>query len=248
MKEEFYKKLVHDGYESEDVIESYSIVGLYKSEQILIQQFFPKKGNILDIGCGVGRTTIPLGEVGHSGWGFDLSPRMIKAARQQSKKYGLEIDFYVMNAKALTFADGSFDGALFSFNGFDHVPGYNEKIEVFRQVFRVLRPGALFIFSVHRMWCPYHMKNLIISGLRTSIGKIMGSSTSEREWGEFDDELGYMSFMNLKGWDRAIKDSGYELIFRQSRFQLAFKGSWRRLSKAIDGNFMHYVVRKPKSS
>ncbi len=247
MKEEFYKKLVHDAYESKDVIESYSIVGLEKTEKILTQEFFPKNGDILDIGCGAGRTSIPLSQLGYSVCGIDLSPHMIKAARQQSAKYGLEIDFHEMNAKALTFADQSFDGVLFFGNGFDHVPGYNEKIEVFRQVFRVLRPGAPFIFSFHRMWCPYHLRNLVISGLKTSVGKITGSNKSKREWGEFDDKLGYMSFMNPKRWDQAIKDTGYDLIFRQSRFQLEFKSSWKRLPEAIDGNFLFYVVRKPNS-
>ena len=245
MKEEFYKKLVHEAYESKDVIETYSFVGLFKPEKILIREFLPKNGNILDIGCGAGRTSIPLSQLGYSVCGIDLSPHMIEAARQQSAKYGLEIDFQEMNAKALTFADHSFDGVLFSANGFDHVPGYNEKTEVFRQVFRVLRPGAPFIFSVHRMWCPYHLRNLVISGLKTSFGKIMGSSKSEREWGEFDDKLGYMSFMNPKRWDQAIKDTGYDLIFRQSRFQLEFKLHWRRWRRAIDGNFMYYVVHKP---
>ncbi len=152
-----------------------------------------------------------------------------------------------MNAKSLSFADQSFDGVLFSFNGIDHVPGYADKVEVLCEIARVLRPGGSFIFSVHRMWCPYHLRSLVISGLKTSFGKIMGSSKSEREWGEFDAELGYMFFMTSRRWKRALNVAGFDLVFRQSRFQLEFKLYWRKWRRAIDGNFMFYVVRKPIS-
>jgi len=246
MKEDIYKKLVRDSYESKEVIDSYCTVGLYTPEQILVQQFLPGEGSILDIGCGAGRTTIPLSQLGYSVCGIDLSPNMIEAAREQATKNGLKIDFYDMNAVNLAFANESFDGVLFFGNGFDHVPGYSEKLEVFREVFRVLKPGAPFIFSVHRMWCPYHLRNLLISGLKTSFGNLFGSASSNKAWGDFDDKLGYMSFMKLKRWEQAIEDTGFELDFRQSRYKLEFKNSWKRISKAVDGNFMHYVVRKPE--
>ncbi len=238
MKEDFYKTLVRDGYGSKEVIDSYRMVGMYKPERVLVQQFLPKEGNILDIGCGAGRTTIPLSQLGYSVHGIDLSPNMIEAAKEQSVKYNLKIDFNEMNATSLTFADESFDGVLFFGNGFDHVPGYNEKIKVFCQVFRVLKPGAPFIFSVHRIWCPYHLRNLVVSGLKISFRNLVGSNTRNREWGDFDDKLGYMSFMNLKRWEAAIRDSGFDLIYRISRFKLEFNNSWKRLSKAVDGNFM----------
>lgn len=246
MKEDVYRKLVRDSYESKEVIDSYCIVGLYKPEQILVQQFLPKDAKILDIGCGAGRTTIALSQLGYSISGIDLSPNMIKAAREQATKHGLKIDFYKMNAINLSFSDESFDGVLFFGNGFDHVPGYSEKIEVFREVYRVLKPGAPFIFSVHRIWCPYHLRNLVVSGIKTSFGNLLGQAKSERQWGDFDDKLGYMSFMKLKRWEQAIKDTGFELVFRQSRYKLEFNNSWKRFSKAVDGNFIHYVVRKPE--
>jgi|GEM_PF-820889 len=261
MIEEYYKKLVHNGYESKEVIENYSIVGLYKTENVLVHKFFPKQGSILDIGCGAGRTTIPLSQSGYKVCGIDLSPYMINAAKEQSKKFGLEIDFYEMNAKNLNFADESFDGAIFSANGFDHVPGYDEKIEVFREVYRVLKPGAPFIFSIHGMWCAHHFRKLVVNGLKASFGKLTGSTKLYREWGEFDDKAGYMSFMNLNKWDQAIKDSGYNIIFRQSRYEFETKLFVRSLyhkSKSIShnqdspkrycigcGNFIHYVVSKP---
>ncbi len=261
MSEEYYKNLVHDGYKKNKVVETYSIVGLYKPESVLIQQFFPKLGDILDIGCGAGRTSIPLSQLGYKVSGIDISPHMIKAAKEQSKKYGLEINFYEMNATTINFADESFDGAIFSANGFDHVPGYNDKIEVLRQVFRVLKPGAPFIFSVHGMWCARHFRKLVESGVKTIIEELMGSSKTQKDWGDYDDKCGYMSFMNLKRWEQAIRDTGYNRIFCQSRYVFDIKLFFRNLYHANTvlthnsenpnkycigcGNFIHYVVRKP---
>jgi SAM-dependent methyltransferase len=246
MKEEFYKKMIEDAYDSDkDHLESYRIVGLWGPEKKLIKQFFPQSGDILDIGCGAGRTTIPIKQLGYNVCGIDLSPGMIKAAREQSAEHGLDIDFYEMNAKSLSFADQSVDGVLFSFNGIDHVSGYADKVEVMREIARVLRPGGSFIFSVHRIWCPNHLPSLIMSGLKTSFWKIMGNSRSNQEWGEFYDDLGYMSFMTPIRWEQALNTAGLDLVFRQSRFKLEFNNSWKRLRYVINGNFLFHVARKP---
>ncbi len=77
MKEEFYKKIIQDAYDNDkDHLESYRRVGLWGPEKKLIKQFFPQKGDILDIGCGAGRTTIPIKQLGHNVCGIDLSPGM----------------------------------------------------------------------------------------------------------------------------------------------------------------------------
>jgi SAM-dependent methyltransferase len=157
-----------------------------------------------------------------------------------------------MDARALNFTDQSFDAALFSANGLDHVPGYSEKLEVLRRVFRVLRPGAPFIFSVHRIWSPVHMPRLIAGGLKVSLGKIMGLNTLEKEWGELYDlnaatlEEGYGQFLTSGKWRMALKTAGFDFVFCQSRYRLESHRTlgWIRRSLS-SANFMFYVVRKP---
>ncbi len=52
---------------------------------------------------------------------------MLKAAIPESERLNLKIDFQEMDAKTLTFADQSFDCAIYSFNGLNHIPGLCRK-------------------------------------------------------------------------------------------------------------------------
>lgn len=253
MTEPLAKKIVHDAYGNPKVIASYQgNIGLWRSEEILIQRFFPREGKLLDLGCGAGRTSIPLTQMGYEVTGIDISASMLKAAIPESERLNLKIDFQEMDAKALTFADQSFDCAIYSFNGLDHIPGYAGKLEVLREVFRVLKPGAPFIFSAHRIWSPFHLRKLILSGLRMSLGRIMRFNTLEKEWGELydldtaDPEERYSSFLSSRRWKRALHAAGFDLDFCQSRYRLESRRFREWISKSLSsGNFMLFVARKP---
>lgn len=254
MKKVFPTNVVRDAYENPELVASYSsYVGLWRSEEALVQRFFPKDGDLLDIGCGAGRTSIPLTQIGFRVTGIDLSSVMVDAAKLEADRLNLKIDFQQMDGRSLTFADQSFDCALFSANGIDHIPGYGQKLEALRQVFRVLKPGAPFVFSVHRMWSPTHVRRLVLGGLKMSMGKIMGFKTLEKEWGELYDlnaaipEERYGQFLSAGKWKQALKTVGFDLVFSQSRFRLEYPTRPRRwLRKSLtSANFMFYVVRKP---
>jgi ubiquinone/menaquinone biosynthesis C-methylase UbiE len=252
IKEVVPKNIVRSAYEDPLVVARYNDRKLWKSEEILIQRFFPKEGTVLDIGCGTGRTSINLARTGVEVVAVDLSSEMVKAAKQESDRLGLDIDFRTMDATSLEFADGTFDAALFSANGIDHVPGYNQKLEVVKEAFRVLKPGAPFIFSVHRIWSPVHLPRMLMCGMRLMLGKIFRFDTLEKEWGELYDlnaatqEEGYGQFLSSGKWRKAINIAGFDLVYNQSRYKLECGSSlmWLRRSLTSE-NFMFYVVRKP---
>src|SRR5262245_19579662 len=64
------------------------------------------KGRALDLGCGAGRSTRLLQDLGFETTGVDISPSMINAARQQDSR-----GTYCLSLRgiALPFADASFD-------------------------------------------------------------------------------------------------------------------------------------------
>jgi ubiquinone/menaquinone biosynthesis C-methylase UbiE len=64
-----------------------------------------KNCRILDVGCGTGRHAIELAKRGYSVTGVDLSPNMLDKAREKAFEAGVDVDFKVVDARKLPFAD-----------------------------------------------------------------------------------------------------------------------------------------------
>jgi len=106
-----------------------------------------KDKDVLEIGCGGGQNTIVLAKWGARSVGLDISEEQLKHARKLAKKEKVEVPFYVGNMEDLSpFHNESFDIVLSSF-----AVGYVDDLaKTFREVFRVLRKKALFVFcDVH---------------------------------------------------------------------------------------------------
>ncbi len=145
---------VRESWEDPDHVGEYvaavTTVGLWKSERLLIDRYLPRDGSILDIGCGAGRTTFGMYEAGYRRLtGFDLSTSMIAAARRIAAERDLAVRFDVADATSMPYDDATFDGALFSFQGLMCIPGGKRRLNVLREVRRVLRPDSHFVFTTH---------------------------------------------------------------------------------------------------
>ncbi len=97
---------------------------------------------LLDIGVGGGRTVPLLRNISGTYTGIDYTPEMIARARVRFP----DVDLRVMDARQLEFDDATFGLAVFSFNGLDSV-GERGRATVLQEVWRVLRPGGVFVFS-----------------------------------------------------------------------------------------------------
>ena len=101
-------------------------------------------GPVADIGCGAGRVTAHLNDLGLPAFGIDLSPQMVAVARESYP--GLR--FEVGSMLALDLPDGGLSGVLAWYSTI-HVP--DERLpEAFSEFYRVLVPGgyALLAFQV----------------------------------------------------------------------------------------------------
>jgi ubiquinone/menaquinone biosynthesis C-methylase UbiE len=67
----------------------------------------PKMGDVLDIGCGVGRNSLWLAENGFRVHGIDIDSEQIKEAKKRAKNRELQVDFRVADALNLPFKDKS---------------------------------------------------------------------------------------------------------------------------------------------
>ncbi len=58
--------------------------------KVMRQRGVPEGGRILDLGCGIGRHSVPLAKRGYEIVGVDLSPEFIKRAREYGRAEGVQ--------------------------------------------------------------------------------------------------------------------------------------------------------------
>src|SRR5262249_13861214 len=107
----------------------------------------PSQMRVLEIGCGPGRITRALAGLFGEVHGVDVSGEMVSHARVALADHPNAF-VYQNNGKDLSvLGDRVFDFA-FSTIVFQHIPSYEVIESYVREVYRLLRPGALFKFQV----------------------------------------------------------------------------------------------------
>jgi len=139
-------------YARPEVFEVYSKKArLTPAENQLFTKYFKDRGRVLDLGCGCGRTTFHLCELGHEVIGIDIEPSYIRFAKEKAEKLGYsKVSFMLGDACDLSFFDENFfDYVLFSFNGIDMIHPYLRRQRCLQEVRRVLKKSGIFAFSSH---------------------------------------------------------------------------------------------------
>lgn len=100
---------------------------------------------VMDMGCGAGRVTSYLSRWTPHVVGIDFARAMIDYCTRAFP----QVRFVHCDARDLqAFADGSFDVALFTFNGIDTL-SHESRLQALAGVHRILAESGLFIFSSH---------------------------------------------------------------------------------------------------
>lgn len=104
-----------------------------------------KPGRILDAGCTIGHNTLPWAQTFPDAdvTGIDVSPGLLRYAAARAQSFGVPVQFRQMNATVLDFPDASFDVVFSSM--FLHELPLKDIRAFFREAFRVLKPGGLFL-------------------------------------------------------------------------------------------------------
>lgn len=102
---------------------------------------------LLDIACGTGRTLrqIAIAHPSLQLHGVDLSPYYVEVAHQNLADVAPDARLLAENAENLPYEDGHFD-AVTSVYLFHELPR-NARRNVFREMFRVLRPGGTLVLE-----------------------------------------------------------------------------------------------------
>lgn len=123
----------------------------------------PEGARIADLGCGSGVFSNVLQQRGYKCTGVDLSPALIRIAKQ---KYP-GIEFIEGDVEHLPFADASFDGVLLA--GILH--HFSDRSAFVAEVKRILKPGGKFVaFDPNRMNPTMYLYRDRSSPLYSSVG------------------------------------------------------------------------------
>ncbi len=200
-----FKKINLRTYSTKKALEVYSQNYLRPYEKIIYEEYVEPGMKILDLGCGVGRSTVRFKEYGADVIGIDMVPLFIEAAY---KKFP-DIDFRVMDASELSFSDNSFDMVCFLNQGLDYTHPMENRMKVLKEVVRVLRPGGIFIYTFHNSLVLPRTKrtwlDLLINLKQLKFGYHV--RTERHENGELK-----VSFDNIWSQKSILKGLGLELV------------------------------------
>lgn len=138
------------------------------------------KIKVLDLGCGGGRTTIPLYKMGYDIYGLDISPNLINALKKTIPTERAILG----DATVLPFANDTFDIVIFSHNSIDCIYPYESRTKAIKEISRVLTNGGYFIFSTHEIGViPYNLTVLknIARNIKSVTRSILGKSGYYKE-------------------------------------------------------------------
>jgi len=132
---------------------------------------FPRKGVILDIGCGSGSDAVFLATLGYHVKALDISPTALGLVKKKADRAGVKVETVHGSALKMPLDAASVDFALD--RGMLHNLSDDEGKAYARELARVLKPGAGFL----------------LRGARISYGGNFNPITSERLGATFPHRL-----------------------------------------------------------
>lgn len=109
-------------------------------------KFIKKSDRVLDLGCGVGQSSLKTAKVARRVIGLDKSYKLLNLARLLSQDNGLKnINFEKGDLEQkIRFNNNSFDKVIF----LDVLEHLNRRDQILKEIYRVLKPDGLLFLSV----------------------------------------------------------------------------------------------------
>jgi SAM-dependent methyltransferase len=132
---------------------SLSEAALVNIDRDFVLEHCPRPGRVIDLGCGTGRLLIALAERGYRALGVDLSAPMLRLAGAKAAAAEVPIELVQANLVELgCIDDACCDYAACLFSTLGMVAGRVQRDRVVAHVFRLLRPGGVFVLHIHNRW------------------------------------------------------------------------------------------------
>lgn len=139
-----------------------------KKEKSYLLSFLRKGMTILDLGCGYGRFTIPLAKLGYKMYGIDISPNLIKKAKEAAKKNKLRSRFRVGDMRKLPYSKNQFNTIFCMWSVFAELTKEKDQLKSLREMKRTLRKGGFALIDLPK---PKRITGVIIDKARDLVQK-----------------------------------------------------------------------------
>ena len=187
----------------------------------------PRQGEptlVADLGCGNGRSAIPLAAQGYRVWGLDLSQPMLQsmlaaAAQQQVEVWPLRVNLVQLDG----IGDQVVDHAVCLFSTLGMIRGRKHRRRFLAQVHRIVRPGGVLIVHAHNRlsWLRHP------GGLRRTLASAWKALTSDDDFG--DHVYAYRNLADMYLHSFSARELAADL--RAAGWQI---GRWKRVSLTGD--------------
>lgn len=118
-----------------------------------VAEQLPEPCKVIDLGCGPGRSLLPLAQRGFQCTGLDLSPPMLEQAKLLFDQAGMTGAWIHANlGETLPVERSSYDAALCLFGTLGMLQPDSARQHVLREVHRLLKPLGIFLLHVHNRW------------------------------------------------------------------------------------------------
>lgn len=238
-------------YDADGVVEHYATaaaeLGLWVSEEKIFTRVFQPEDSILELGCGAGRIAIGLHELGYTQiLATDYSRPMVNRARELATTLQYRIPMRICDATKMEFEDDVFDGAIFGFNGLLQIPKAANREQALREIFRVLKPEAWFVFTSHDRERSEHKEFWHKEQIRweanaqKTILDDFGDRTEETHHGAH-----FMHVPTMAEMETVLEKAGFRVEASVMRSDLAIES---KAVEAFSDDCRFWVVQKPARS
>ena len=238
-------------FDSDGVVDDYAKasveLGLWASEEKIFTRLFAPDDSLLELGCGAGRIAFGLYELSYRNLlATDYARAMVAKTRDLAKRLDYTIHCRLADATRLDFEDEIFDGAIFGFNGLMQIPESVQRERALKEVFRVLRPGAWFVFTTHDRDCSTHRDFWEAETLRWEYG------TQKPELEDFGDRaeltdhgIHFMHVPTVSEMQLLLNKVGFHIEVSVMRSEL---GKESVEVEAFSDDCRFWIVKKPEAS
>jgi SAM-dependent methyltransferase len=205
-------------------------------------------GQVLEIGCGTGRLTLPIAAAGKEIAGVDASAAMIAQARRKALAANLAVDWYVQDARSMEL-NRRFSLAFIATNALQHLEDLRSVLAFFSRIRTHLRPDGLLIIDVFNPSIAKLSRNLGAPHWHKSFSLLDGRHVEVEADSEYISDAQVLHFILTYRHQRQIihtKDVRMRCFFPEEFLALCHLGGFDVVKRFGDYDETPFRASSPK--